>query len=405
MDSRGYVAPPTVWPLDLALAPPGTIRVDPASLSKTAATDGALWLPGWGTFLSPSIAAAGGLATIASATIASATIASGMMASATIATSTDGAGGKDDPWPWLGVLTAMSACAEDSTPFLRLGGSPHTDLSNVCHEVSTAGRRGSSSSGSRFDKSGNNTAASAGGHGVATLWRGQQKALVEAALDEGVRMVHVPGLEGSTSSGTGVGTGSGGGSGGVSGGGGSGGGSGGGGASWPGPAGYSFACWMRFNPPTGAASGASGARGDGGAGGSFGDGSPEDMMAWREDAKKAAKTAAAVATAVSGNGGGGVGGGGGKTTGITSRLDMAAEGEEELAGDGVDVSADRASPGSGRGSGGTAADGGVERGESVDASKVDGDGSVPRPHLPGRQVCVCFRYCMYPCSKHDNTPR
>lgn len=372
MDSRGYVAPPTVWPLDLALAPPGIVGEGRASLAKTTAP-GALWLPGWGTFRSPSIAA-GGPATTASAM------------------SSPAGGGEDDQWPWLGVLTAMSARAEDSTPFLRLGGSPHTDMSNVCHEVSRASRRGSSSSGSRFDKSGN-SAASAGGQG-ATLWRGQQKALVEAALDEGVRMVHVPGLEGSSSSGTGAGTGSGVGSGSASGGSG-----GGGGASWPGPAGYSFACWLRFNPPTGAggASGASEVRGDGG--GSYGNEPPEDMKAWREDEQKAMKTAVAIAKALSGTDGSS--GGGKATDTMANQRDMGAGGEDELAGDDVEVSEDRVSPGSGRGSGGTATDGGVERGESVDSTRVDGGGSVPRPHVPGRQVCVsasCVCVCGAKCA-------
>lgn len=280
MDSRGHVAPPTVWPSGLALSPPGH-----RSGREATATIGALWLPGWGTFLSSS--AAGGASKSAGiVTVAGKSLIGGA-----------GQGwleDEDERWRWLGVLTAMSAHTEDSTPFLRLGGSPHTDMSGIFHEVSRAGQRGRANSFSSNLGGAPTSSTASGATSKGTLWRGQQKALVEAALEEGVRMVHVPGLEGSATAGTGTGAGSGGGSSA----GGGGGGSGGSGASWPGPAGYSFMCWMRFNPPepgSGVSTNppASGARGDT----PFEGGPPEAMKAWGADAERAAALAAAVAAA------------------------------------------------------------------------------------------------------------
>ncbi|CAM9400736.1 unnamed protein product, partial [Scytosiphon promiscuus] len=196
VDSRGNVAPPTAWPLRFALPPPDHHHAGHRGGK-------AFWLPGWGTFVPPSFGDGGAVVRTAD---------DGAAAAAAAAT----------PWPWLGVLSAMSARAEESTPFLRLGGSACTDMSSLCHEISRAAWRDADGSGK--------------------LWRGQQKALVEAALEEGVRMVHVPGLEGSASASFGDG---------------GGGGAAPDGASWPGPAGYSFACWMRpWNDAVAAVAGA-----------------------------------------------------------------------------------------------------------------------------------------------------
>lgn len=296
MDARGYVAPPTVWPSSLALTP-----AHHASSGKSIGNvpaNGALWLPGWGTFLSSSAIVNNHVETPPSPAGKKTSSEAAMVRGA------DGAGrgvmeDEDERWRWLGVLTAMSARAEDSTPFLRLGGSPHTDMSGVCHEVSRAEHRGRSSS-----FSGNAGGGSSGGGGQATspksakaasLWRAQQKALVEAVLEEGIRMVHVPGLEGSATASAGTGPESGGGAGG----------GGGTAASWPGPAGYSFVCWMRFNPPepnSAATAGGGGLGPPSSINGGRGDapyefGAPEAMKAWGADAARAAALSAAVAAA------------------------------------------------------------------------------------------------------------
>ena len=349
MDSRGHVAPPTVWPAGLARPPAGS--------------DGeAFWLPGWGTFVPPSIG--GELAASAVTTTAA-------------------------PWPWLGVLAAMSARSEESTPFLRLGGSANTDMSSLCHEVSRAGWRfgggGLSSTGSV------SSSAAEDADGAGKLWRGQQKALVEAALEEGVRMVHVPGLEGSASAVSGDG--------------------GGGGAlpegsSWPGPSGYSFACWMRFNPP--------------GGGGSDGDSRseqelPENMRSWSEDAGRVAVAGAAVGAAAAAAAAGAGGGTGGRNSAEVAESEDVEASEEDagvFAADGRSAaaaatgSADKSSPSAGAGSGATtsvaaaaAGSSNLEKRASVDSAsgrRGDKDDDGPGPHLPGRQVrvLVCFIVCM-----------
>lgn len=417
IDSRGHVAPPTAWPANLALPP---------SSSGGAGGFGApLWLPGWGTFMPPPVAADGVVS-----------LAAGVELGAGSEAVIEGCG-KDAAWPWLGVLAAMSAAAEESAPFLRLGGSPETDMSSLCHEISRAGWRGRSGSSGGGGMSSSDIGGGGGVGKGATLWRGQQKALVEAALEEGVRMVHVPGLEGNASASSGEG--GGGASGGIGGGGGGGNGVGGGsgtGAPWPGPAGYSFTCWMRFKPPAGAGGGS----GRGGVGGGdrsmYYEGPPEDMASWSADAVKAAATAsvtaaAAMATAASsaplGSGGGSYGSGmgissnsvssgsgGGGRAGEQSEREMpeaASGGEEGLAA--VDLgkaSMEGDTPMPRRGSGGVGGGSGLSSGGGVggDDSGVGGEGSYkferrgstdsaggrkgtrdddgPCAHLPGRQV-------------------
>lgn len=432
MDSRGHVAPPTVWPVELALpatsAGISSLHAIRAIAAAVKSSGKAFWLPGWGTFLSPPQSGeTNGMVTTKPA----------------IGGSTKGLGfGANGPWPWLGVLTAMSAAAEDSTPFMRLGGSPNTDMSSLCHEVSRAGWRGgaSGSSGSGSWSGSNNPSSNdiaggggsgggAGGGKGGALWRGQQKALVEAALEEGLRMVHVPGLEGSASAGFGDGGGSssGGGGGGSSGAGGSSGGGGGsGGAPWPGPAGYTFTCWMRFNPPAsgdgaeGGVFGAGNSAANGGRvmNGGLGDGSgggwtrPERMQAWGVDVGKTTAAAAAAAAAIAaaataGTGGGGLaaGVGGGDRKKLRDRvptendlLEAATAKEEGFDVDGAEgISLEKVSPTR-------------DRGATVDISSVNagmeglklekrgsvestsgrgaGEGDVddPRPHMAGRQV-------------------
>lgn len=340
MDSRGHVAPPTVWPAGLAVPP----------LAHSG--DGeAFWLPGWGTFVSPSSATGGGM----------------------MVSTVDNNDAASAPWPWLGVLAAMSACAQESTPFLRLGGSANTDMSSLCHEVARAGWRsgvGLSSSGSL------SSSAAEDADGAGNLWIAQQKALVEAALEEGLRIVHVPGLEGSASAASGDG--------------------GGGGAtpdgsSWPGPSGYSFACWMRFNP--------SGAGGEGAVSGGLdrsgtpGEGPtlPADMKAWNEDAGRAAATGATAAAAAA--------------VGATSTGRKSVEISE---GDLVETSGEDSGGFSsdGRAAGTNSTDKGSPDADVSPAADADGSSNVdmrsslgstssrkgeleddgPRPHLPGRQV-------------------
>lgn len=363
-------------------------------------------------------------------------------------------GSKCDPdekehWEWLNVLSAMStspsrSASIDSTPFLRLGGSVHTDMSGLCHEVSRAPHRGSTgangSGASAINGSNSPGRGVSGGGGKGPLWRLQQKALVEAALEEGLRLVHVPGLEGSAWAGAGPG---GGGSGGVGSGGGGGssvGSSGGGnGAPWPGPAGYSFVCWIRFNPPEAllpASVTAAAARSRGGAGRGRGGGGtvpeaeklPEMMQSWGVDATKALRPGASAASAE----GQGVeaGGAGGDPVGGAAPVDHDEHGELGLGelDEGGDLSSDKspvlrsiASPGRGGGlgtaaaekmaaskEGSTGAGAGVSGGSGGVGSASPGSGrahadrrgsmdiggerlaeedeSVPRPHVPGRQV-------------------
>lgn len=390
MDSRGHVAPPTAWPAHLAL-PPSSSRCP----GGVAAPGAPLWLPGWGTFLPPPVAA-NGVVSLSAGVGAGVGVGVGAGPEAVMSGSA-----KDAAWPWLGVLAAMSAAAEESAPFLRLGGSPETDMSSLCHEVSRAGWRGRSASSGGMSSSDNNAGGGAGGGAGkgATLWRGQQKALVEAALEEGVRMVHIPGLEGNASASSGEG--GGGASGGSSSGGGSSGSAGSGGsgtgAPWPGPAGYSFTCWMRFKPPSGA--GGSGGGGGGGAGGGNGavyyEGPPEDMASWSADAVKAAATAsvtaaaAVAATAGSASAPLSSGGGGGNGS-YSGSVGGNSGGGGIVSGAGVSVGGGN---GSGGRAGGSGAVGGVgelserdlldasgeEGGSAVDLGRVSVDSDSPMP--------------------------
>lgn len=308
MDSRGYIAPPTVWPSSFAVAPAhhtaGSFQRQ-ALGSATANINGALWLPGWGTFIPSS--PQGMKMTRSSGSSPGSPVIKALSGErgeeGRDASELRGRGAEDDEserWRWLGVLTAMSeSAADDATPFLRLGGSSHTDMSGICHEVSTAEHRGRSGS---FSVSA--SGAAGGAHsppsGKSTpVWRGQQKALVEAALEEGMRMVHVPGLEGNSTAGTGTGADSTGGAGGAG---------AGTGASWPGPAGYSFVCWMRFNPPdpSVAAAAAAAAGASKGTGSTpttsavpFEFGAPEPMGAWCADVSRATASSAPIAAATS----------------------------------------------------------------------------------------------------------
>ena len=368
IDARGHAAPPTVWPAELALPPPATGAKVGGSGRASEQADRAVWLPGWGTFVPPPVGDGGGDSTASEK------------------------GG--DIWAWLGVLAKMAECAEDSTPFSRLGGSPSTDMSSLCHDVSGA-RGGDNSRG-----------GGSGSEKGPTLWRAQQKALVETAIEEGFRLVHVPGLEGNAS--MGAGDSGGGGIGGVSGGGLGGGGPGGvdGGASWPGPIGYSFACWMRFNPPTRWGSDGSGEE------------PPQDMKAWSADVGRAVMIPATpIAASAAGNRGGG-GGGGRSRNPSESDLETADEGLPGADGAAAEnkMSPSRArvvaaattfsSPNRGRagaadGLGKSEKRGSVDSssGRGVDSSSgrgVDGDEDRPFPHPPGRQVNVDG--CVYACA-------
>lgn len=357
IDVRGYAAPPTVWPAELAFpvhSPDAATNISSGGAGEEP-KNGAAWLPGWGTFIPPALGDHNG--------------------------HSKGAG----PWSWLGVLTAMSACAEDSAPFSRLGGSPETDMSSLCHEVSGA-RPGTENAGG---------SVGSGSNKGSTLWQAQQKALVEAVIEEGLRMVHVPGLEGNASAGIGD---SGGGisggaiGGGIGGSGGIGGGGGGGGdagAAWPGPAGYSFACWMRFNPPKWV-----------GENGCSGEGSPEVMKAWGVDAgravMRAVATGATLSAAVAEGGGEGVKCG---NSGEPGEIDLEAADEGLLEADvaGSAAVAAKISPNRSRGVRAVATtperDGSfglADKRTSVESSSsrcLDGDDDGPFPHPPDRQVC------------------
>lgn len=352
MDSRGHVAPPTVWPAGLAVPP----------LAHSG--DGeAFWLPGWGTFVSPFAAGDGTMVSTVENDAAS------------------------SPWPWLGVLAAMSACAQESTPFLRLGGSATTDMSSLCHEVARAGWR----SGAGLSSAGSVSSSTEDADGAGNLWCAQQKALVEAALEEGLRMVHVPGLEGSASAASGDGGGSG---------------ATPDGSSWPGPSGYSFACWMRFNPPSAAGAGAASGGLDR-SGPSEGATLPADMKAWNEDAGRAAAMGAAAAAAAAAVGATSTGR---KSVEITTEdglVETSGEDRRGFSSDGratVTNSTDKGSPEVGV-SAAAGADGSsnVDTRSSLGSSsgrkgELDDDG--PRPHLPGRQVSLFFALPLFECEHH-----
>lgn len=449
MDSRGFVAPPTVWPAGLAMPPRAAFGCGLRN-AKMAVGESALWIPGWGTYWS-SEATCNAIVKSKKPTLLVESVGpgSGLPGEGKNIDVSDCDFNADEPWRWLGVLSALSTSSPtfsraadiDSTPFMRLGGSARTDLSAVCHEMSRAAHRGSftssgpwpSSSGSGNGGPGLNSSSSGSGTngsgGKMPLWRAQQKALVEAALEEGIRLVHVPGLEGSVSTGTGPGgSGSGSSGGGSSGSNSTGSGGGGSGAAWPGPAGYSFMCWMRFNPPDpplaanpgeGAAVGKRGGiAGLGRAGGAAGleyNGPPEPMQAWgAETGKGATSTPVAAISPLDLQAGENSGTSNAAAGDHDENIDAVAgdlEENGEMSSEKSPVMRSVASPERGITAApekmGTAIDGGAGAGvgsvagaspvlnrsaehrPSMDSSAerlAEEDESVPRPHLPGRQV-------------------
>ncbi|CAN0054041.1 unnamed protein product, partial [Discosporangium mesarthrocarpum] len=163
-----------------------------------------------------------------------------------------GVGARWDDWGCVELLVRMCAKGADATPYLRLGGRESTDMAGICHEVTRAGQRAAVAAAAAAEAAADSSSAPSssttgpgpggapgGGTAQGAVWRAQRCSLVETALEEGVRFVHVPGLEGPGPGGV-VATGA---IGGV----------GGGGGTWPGASGYSFSCWMRFDPSMSAA--------------------------------------------------------------------------------------------------------------------------------------------------------